>query len=97
MRADYVLGKEVAKSPHFLKSFLEDIPSNYKKSLRNMIKRLLNPDPAKRPKADELLKKNKVKRYRNISPYKLSKEKSVHQLQNFQLTSAAALTNSTNS
>ena len=73
---DYVLGKEIAKNPNFLRPFLEDIPACYSKSLKNIIKRLLNIAPKKRLRAEDLLKKNKVKRFHQLSPYKLAKEKS---------------------
>jgi len=71
---DFVLGKEVAKNPQFVNNIMEKIPSCYSKALRTIIKRLLSADPNKRPRADDLLKKNAVKRFHKLSPYKLAKE-----------------------
>jgi serine/threonine protein kinase len=73
---DLVLGKEVVKNPNYVREFLSGVPNHYSATLRNIMKRLLAPNPARRPRADELLKKNKVKQHRNTSPYKLAKEKS---------------------
>ncbi len=73
---EFVLGKELAKDPSFVQRMLEEIPGRYSKSLRSMIKRLLSLDPKRRPRAEELLKKNKVRRCHKLSPYKLEKEKS---------------------
>jgi serine/threonine protein kinase len=94
---DYVPGKRIATNPHFMRAFLAEIPASYDKPLRNIIKRLLNPDPKKRPKADELLKKNKVKKYHNLSQYKLTKEKSIGEFEEVSLKSVASSTNNTNS
>ncbi len=74
VQKDFVLGKEVAKNQSFAAKVVAEVPGRYSKTLRGIIKRLLNVDPKKRPKAEELLKKSKVKRYHKLSPYKLAKE-----------------------
>ena len=73
VRLDFILGKKLADKPAFLTKFLSSIPSKYSKPFRNMIKRLLNPDPTKRLQAEEILKKSKVRKQQKVPSYKVFK------------------------
>jgi len=53
----FTLGKKMAQRQNFLPELLTNVSTSYSKGLRNIIKDLLNVDPKKRPRADEILRR----------------------------------------
>lgn len=61
---DVDLGIKSIEEPHYLAEFISrEVPQKYNPHLKNLLKKMLNPDPQARISIEELMKKKFIKQW----------------------------------